>query len=310
MDRLFLRVCSLSLSVGLLTLGLLVLRRLLMRRYTARWRCWVWLVLALRLALPLPLPLSIPAQRAPIQVELPRALPPMTARPVPVWPLEGQEEGQGEGQEAESRAGAEGTPSASSSAPGAGESAAPALPRQQDVARALGWLWAAGAAVCLGLQTVRYLLWRRAVLRWNRPVPDRALQDLLAREAAAAGLRAPPPLWRNAKVATPLVLGYVRPMLLVPPGLAAAEAAAPVLRHECIHIKRRDLWMKLLLLVAAAVHWFNPLAWLLRTVAQRDMELSCDEAVLAGQDKAGRIAYGHTLLDALEQAARPGDFTA
>ena len=59
MDRLFLRVCSLSLSVGLLTLGLLVLRRLLMRRYTARWRCWVWLVLALRLALPLPLPLSI-----------------------------------------------------------------------------------------------------------------------------------------------------------------------------------------------------------------------------------------------------------
>ena len=40
------------------------------------------------------------------------------------------------------------------------------------------------------------------------------------------------------------------------------------------------------------------------------MELSCDEAVLAGQDKAGRIAYGHTLLDALEQAAQPGDFTA
>ena len=90
----------------------------------------------------------------------------------------------------------------------------------------------------------------------------------------------------------------------------SADQAYYVFLHEATHIRRRDALYKWTVEIAVCVHWFNPVVRLLRKEIARACELSCDEAVLAGQDKAGRIAYGHTLLDALEQAARPGDFTA
>ena len=98
-------------------------------------------------------------------------------------------------------------------------------------------------------------------------------------------------------VGAPLVTGFVNPVLLLP-----REAVSDgVLRHELIHTCRRDLWYKLLLLLARALHWFNPLVHGMARAANRDLERACDEAAVAGQDAAFRAAYGAAMLDAVEE---------
>ncbi|MDE7245727.1 MAG: M56 family metallopeptidase, partial [Oscillospiraceae bacterium] len=67
------------------------------------------------------------------------------------------------------------------------------------------------------------------------------------------------------------------------------------------HYRRHDLWYKLVLLAANAVHWFNPLMYLMVREAGADMELTCDAAVVAGADSGTRRAYSETLLAAVHR---------
>ena len=68
------------------------------------------------------------------------------------------------------------------------------------------------------------------------------------------------------------------------------DSLAYVLAHEYVHIRRFDSIRKLVLIVVLCVHWFNPLVWVMYILANRDIELSCDEAVVAvlcGQIQGG-----------------------
>ena len=71
------------------------------------------------------------------------------------------------------------------------------------------------------------------------------------------------------------------------------ERRAFALAHEAMHARRRDLWRKALLLWVCALHWFNPLVWLLRRAAERDMEIACDAAVLAGREDVYKRQVRH-----------------
>ncbi len=70
-----------------------------------------------------------------------------------------------------------------------------------------------------------------------------------------------------------------------------------ILLHEQAHIRRGDPIWKVLSLVALALHWMNPLCWLAYHLAVRDMEMSCDEAVLNKLNHDGRAAYSTLLLN-------------
>lgn len=81
----------------------------------------------------------------------------------------------------------------------------------------------------------------------------------------------------------------------------SAEELHFILKHELVHLKRGDVCLKLLLTTANAIHWFNPLIWLMRKEATVDMELSCDERVTQGADYAQRKACTETLLSTLHK---------
>jgi len=78
---------------------------------------------------------------------------------------------------------------------------------------------------------------------------------------------------------TPFVLGCFRPKIYVP-FCMEAEELAHVLLHERTHLRRLDPWWKLLGFGILAVYWWNPAVWLCHFLFCRDMEMSCDEAVL------------------------------
>jgi len=96
----------------------------------------------------------------------------------------------------------------------------------------------------------------------------------------------------------PLTFGVFRPTVLLPEDLPVRDAQFQlVLAHELAHIRRKDCLRKLLLTVCLCLYWWNPLVWLMVWLANRDMELACDEAVLRALGPDCRKAYALTLLD-------------
>lgn len=104
----------------------------------------------------------------------------------------------------------------------------------------------------------------------------------------------------------PLTFGVFRPTVLLPDDLPAGQPQFQlVLAHELAHIRRRDCLRKLLLIVCLCLYWWNPLVWIMVRLANRDMELACDEAVLRALGPACKKPYALALLDMAQRQTKP-----
>ena len=273
MEDLFLRVLTLSLTVSLVLLPFLVLAPRLHHRYAGRTFYALWLVLALRLVLPVQLVLPEPA----VTVELP----PSQAVTVPavVQPR------------------AEAVVSDVPQSAGAAEPApaAPEAVRTLSWTQLGAWLWLGGMTALLAYQAGGYALARRRLLRGAEPGSEEETA-LAAALAAELKVRRLPPLLRTGDITSPMVLGLVRPVLLLPEGALPEEELEVVLRHELTHLRRHDVAYQALLRLARTVHWFNPLVWWMGREAGRSLELCCDDAVVGDRDEAFCRRYGSVLL--------------
>ena len=94
---------------------------------------------------------------------------------------------------------------------------------------------------------------------------------------------------------TPFVLGIFRPKIYLPSTLSEGERQYIILHEQC-HIRRRDHIVKVLAFAAVCVHWFNPLVWVAFLLSGKDMEMSCDEAVVKRFGEGIRADYSASLL--------------
>lgn len=164
----------------------------------------------------------------------------------------------------------------------------------------LSALWLFGVLAAALVQGGGYLLARRRLLRDARP--DLEAEAQAGQTAASLGLKRAVPVRRSRHVRTPMVLGLLRPVLLLPEGQEVDEV---VLCHELTHLKRLDLAYKALLVAACWLHWFNPLVWWMSRAASENLELCCDDDVAAGRDAAFRRKYGELLLSTAEEKPGP-----
>lgn len=303
MERLMTALLELTLPMALVIAVLLAAGPLLGRRFTAKWRYWAWLLIAVRLLLPvgitLPQPVvTLPQPQGEFTYPVSREEPaPTEPAPVgdPIQVVPGAAENDPY-QQIETGMTAPTGPSAETPKPAEPAiTPTPAGTRSIPVMEAVGWCWAAGTALFLLWQLGSYLALRAKLSRSRRPLGDEAILAVLEKESAAAGRQKPLPVY-TAAVGSPMIVGAIKPTLLLPEMELTAEQLSLVFRHELIHYRRRDIWYKLLLMLANAIHWFNPMVWLMVYAADRDLELSCDEAVVAGRDEAYREEYGRCLL--------------
>lgn len=96
----------------------------------------------------------------------------------------------------------------------------------------------------------------------------------------------------------PLTYGFIRPVILLPSNLRGLshEEITFILLHEYVHIKRCDIILKWLLVIVLCMNWFNPLIWVMYVLANRDIEISCDEAVIDLSQGIQKSVYAITLL--------------
>ncbi len=100
------------------------------------------------------------------------------------------------------------------------------------------------------------------------------------------------------RITAPLTYGVARPVILLPKGFdwTDQEGLACALCHELCHIRRFDAVTKLVLAAALCLHWFNPAVWVMYVLANRDLELSCDEAVVRQLGPDRRRVYADALI--------------
>lgn len=154
-------------------------------------------------------------------------------------------------------------------------------------------IWALGALICAAIffMTYRKCCWE---FQTSLPVDNDFTRNWLSRHP----LKRPIQIRQSQLVPAPLTFGILRPVIPMPKATDWSDehALQYVLAHEFVHIRRFDTITKLILTAALCVHWFNPLVWVMYILANRDMELSCDEAVvrLFGEEK--RASYARTLI--------------
>jgi len=155
-------------------------------------------------------------------------------------------------------------------------------------------VWVAGALVVGWRQlreTVRFARFTARAL----PAGDSLMAEV-AIVANRLGVRVPAVRVLTG-LTSPVMWCLWRPVLLWPAGLECrlkADGRRAVLAHELAHLRRRDHWVRRLEMVAAVLHWWNPLFWLARKKLRADAELACD-AWATGQ--ADRRAYAEALLE-------------
>jgi len=163
--------------------------------------------------------------------------------------------------------------------------------------------WAAIFWLCGGAGFLLVVIWRhRKFGRWVAQLPtaaDPLLIELVEQCKGQAGLRRAVRITRTPQGNSAAVFGLLRPCLLLPEGLLdnlERREARLVLLHEFFHIRRRDVLVNWISVLALALHWFNPLAWMAMRRLRADQELACDAAVLGLVEPAERGTYGRTLL--------------
>lgn len=98
-------------------------------------------------------------------------------------------------------------------------------------------------------------------------------------------------IYLSEKIISPAVYGIVKPKIILPAFYKNREVDLIIL-HEKAHIRSFDNMWRVIAFIIVAVHWFNPLCWLFLKKFLADLELSCDERVLAklGADRAKEYA--------------------
>lgn len=157
-------------------------------------------------------------------------------------------------------------------------------------------LYLAGALTLLGLHCIRHVRYMHLLRRWRQPVQDRRVLVLYDQLRQDMGVHRRIPLYICRAAGSPMIVGLVRPCILLPDDRLNLSELKLVLRHELTHYRRGDLYIKLLELLGMGLHWYNPLIYLARREIDYACEASCDEQVIRGATLDDRQYYSETII--------------
>lgn len=102
-------------------------------------------------------------------------------------------------------------------------------------------------------------------------------------------------VWQSEFIKYPFIFGIVKPKIYIPYHLEE-DTLNCVLEHEKIHLKRKDYLIKIIAFLILCIYWFHPFVWLSYFLLCKDIEMACDEQIIADMDGAARKAYCIALL--------------
>lgn len=139
--------------------------------------------------------------------------------------------------------------------------------------------------------------------RMVQPVAESNLLKIISQQSARLGLKNVPLVMLCQRVSVPVVVGIIKPMILLPPALVSGldpHQLAAILSHEMAHIRRYDLIVNLLQRIFEALLFFHPVTWWISRRVSIERENCCDDAAASS---CGRLEYASALLQMAEKCA-------
>ena len=287
MTTIFLSIFGISVSIGLLVLVLILLAPFLNKRYAAKWKYLIWIFLALRLLIPFravngQFVMDMVLQRrtqtvsgtdekntdTPGDVVIPSQriiveIPTEMTAPIAVQP---------------------------------GKSNI-----NITVLDIVAFVWMIGSLIFIAVHLISYSHYKRQVMKKGRIIEDVHILSPMLKLKRELHIRRTIQAIEYQEAESPMIIGFFHPVLVLPKERYSFEELFFIFKHELVHLKRGDVYFKLLFVIANGVHWFNPSIWMMQKEAVIDMELSCDERVTQGTSYAVRKAYTETLLSMLHK---------
>lgn len=270
MKDIFLSLFEISVSASLVIFILLVLSPYLNKSYAAKWKYLMWIAVALRLTIPFhfSLPDRVLVINVPEQIITPIAAD--TENAVPIM-----------------------------------------LDTEADLAEAtvldiIAYLWGAGCVLFLSVHLLCYWHYKHNLIENALPIEEDRILLQICRLSGELCIKPEIRVVRNFSAGSPMMIGFLKPVLVLPDNNFSEEELFFILKHELIHHKHHDIYFKLLFVTVNAIHWFNPLVYIMRKEAMVDMELFCDESVIRQTDITERKAYTEALLSTMGKQYKKG----
>ena len=162
----------------------------------------------------------------------------------------------------------------------------------------LGWL--VPALILMLRKVISYRYSVGSINGGSIKIDDGHVMDIYREVNKAMKIRRFPQLVQNESVAAPMLVGTIRPVIVLPDISIEDKDMRYVLQHELIHYKRLDIIYKWLAQITLCLHWFNPLVYRICREINRNCELSCDEAIIKRLDETEKYAYGDMLLETIK----------
>ena len=157
-------------------------------------------------------------------------------------------------------------------------------------------IWLVGMIAFLAYHAIKHYHFVKIVRRWSESITDKQTLALFQSVKSEMGIAKDIKLYRCLSVCSPLMFGFVEPRILLPMVDFAHDELCLVLKHELVHYRRKDLYYKCLVLLATAIHWFNPLVYLMARAIDVQCELSCDAETVKNTDAEMRQHYGEMII--------------
>ena len=271
---------SLSVSGALLLLLILGLKPLYKNKFSKRWQYYIWIVVALRFLLPFTPDTTIIGSlfekfdTTAITNEIP------TTPNVPVPADTGNSKAE---------------PIQTNR-----EITTAAMREPVDKYVCLFFIWSALALVLFVRKVTVYQGFIQYIKAGNKEVSDIKILNLLSDCEEKLNIKTRVEISCNPLIASPMLIGFLRPRIILPAHEWEDKELSYIFVHELIHYRQRDMFYKWLIQIVVCAHWFNPFVYLLEKEVNKSCELSCDEKVISVLDDTARREYGDTLISFLK----------
>ncbi|MDQ0091999.1 beta-lactamase regulating signal transducer with metallopeptidase domain [Paenibacillus anaericanus] len=282
--------CSITMSV--ISLVFMAITPLLVRRYEAKWRYYTWLIVVVGLIIPFRPQMDTGF----IQVQLLNSI--SSSVVTTQQPYTNYIQSDDTGAEMTINTIAVPVPDVPSKfAPNADTTPIPNIQWGQIVS----YLWIIGMVVFLLIHIFRQKRFTSMVHRWSEEIEEPRILYIFQeiKDELRGTKRVTIKLCSCIK--SPMMIGFIKPVILLPTTDFSSDELKFILKHECIHYLRKDLWYKAIVLIATSMHWFNPIVYFMNRAVSAACEESCDEAVVRNVDLKDRQVYGETIIGLAKQ---------
>ena len=271
---------SLSVSGALLLLLILGLKPLYKNKFSKRWQYYIWIVVALRFLLPFTPDTTIIGSLFEKfdTTAITNEIPTNPNVPVPA------DTGNSKAEPIQTNR----------------EITTAAMREPVDKYVYLFFIWSALALVLFVRKVTVYQGFIQYIKAGNKEVSDIKILNLLSDCEEKLKIKTRVELSCNPLIASPMLIGFFRPRIILPVGEWEDKELSYIFVHELIHYKQRDMFYKWLIQIVVCVHWFNPFVYLLEKEVNKSCELSCDEKVISILNEKAKREYGDTLISFLK----------